>query len=55
MDISVMSGTPEKFRANVVVVGAFADGIPSPAARAIDKAAQGKLSAVIAPGDLDHT
>jgi leucyl aminopeptidase len=54
MEISVMSGTPEKFRANVVVAGAFADGILSPAARAIDKAAKGKLFAVIARGDPDH-
>jgi leucyl aminopeptidase len=52
MEITLMTGSPEKLRANVVVVGAFADGTLAPPARAIDKASQGKLSAVVARGDL---
>jgi leucyl aminopeptidase len=54
MEINVTTGPPEKTRANVVVVGAFADGTLPPPARAIDEASRGKLSAVIARGDLDR-
>src|SRR5262245_22246458 len=54
MEITLATGSPEKLRANVVVVGAFADGrLPSPT-QALDKASHGKLSAVIGRGDLDE-
>ncbi len=54
MEITLMTGSPEKLRVNVVVVGAFADGALPPPTQAIDKASQGKLSAVIQRGDLDE-
>jgi leucyl aminopeptidase len=53
MDITVETWSPEKLRTGVVVVGAFAGGALSPAARALDEASRGRLSAVIGRGDLD--
>ncbi len=53
MDITLDTTSPEKIRTGVLVVGAFADGSLPPLARAIDEASKGKLSAVIARGDLD--
>jgi leucyl aminopeptidase len=53
MDITVDTWSPEKLRTGVVVVGAFAGGALSPAARALDEASRGRLSAVVARGDLD--
>jgi leucyl aminopeptidase len=52
VEITLVTGSPEKLRADVVAVGAFADGALPPAAQAIDKASQGKLSALLARGDL---
>jgi leucyl aminopeptidase len=54
VEITLVSGSPENLRANVVVIGAFADGTLSPPAQAIDRASQGNVSAVIAPGHLDR-
>jgi leucyl aminopeptidase len=54
IDITLEESSPEKARAGVVVVGAFADGPLSPAARSIDEASKGKLSAVIKRGDLEE-
>ena len=53
MEIALVTGSPEKLRVHVMVVGAFADGTLPPPTQAIDKASQGKLSVVIARGDLD--
>jgi leucyl aminopeptidase len=53
MEIKVAKSAPEDAKSNVVVVGVFADGTLSPAARAIDEASKGKLAAVIRRGDLD--
>jgi len=53
MDITVDTTPPEKFRTGVLVLGALADGQLPPAAWAVDEAAKGKLSTVIARGDLD--
>jgi leucyl aminopeptidase len=54
MDITVETTSPEKARTGVLVVGAFADGVLPPPARAIDEASKGKLSVLIARGDLDE-
>lgn len=54
MDITLVTGSPEKIRANAMVVGAFADGTLPPASQALDKAAQGKLSTLIKRGDLEE-
>ena len=54
IDITLEESSPEKARAGVLVVGAFADGTLSPAARSIDEASKGKLSAVIKRGDLEE-
>jgi leucyl aminopeptidase len=54
VEITLVTGSPEKHRANVLVVGAFADGTLPPPAQAIDKASRGKLSALIKRGDLDQ-
>src|SRR5262245_39333133 len=50
--VAVKTASPEKVRSGVVVVGVFADGALSPAARSIDRAARRRLSAVIKRGDL---
>jgi leucyl aminopeptidase len=54
MDITVATGSPEQQKTGVVVVGAFADGTLSPAGQALDKAAQGRLAAVLKRGDLEE-
>jgi len=54
VEITLLYGSPEGLRLNVVVVGAFADGTLSPPAQAIDKVSQGKLSSLIERGDLDE-
>ncbi len=54
MEITLVTGSPKTFQADVVVLGAFADGTLPPASQVIDKAAQGKLSAVIGRGDLEE-
>ena len=53
MEIIIETSPPEKLRTGVVVVGAFAGGALSPAARALDEASSGRLSTVIRRGDLD--
>ena len=54
MEITLASGTPEKQKTGVIVVGAFADGALTPGAKALDEASQGRLSAVLKRGDLDE-
>jgi leucyl aminopeptidase len=54
MDISIATGSPEQQKVGAVVVGAFADGTLTPAAQAVDAAAQGRLSATVKRGDLDE-
>jgi leucyl aminopeptidase len=48
----VASSAPATYGCDVLVVGAFADGTLSPAAKAIDTASAGKIAAVIKRGDL---
>ncbi|HEY8521520.1 MAG TPA: leucyl aminopeptidase [Gammaproteobacteria bacterium] len=52
LQISVTRSSPTTQRAEVLVVGAFADGSLSPAARAIDEASKGKIAAVLRREDL---
>ena len=55
MDITVEATSPEKVRTGALVLGVVADGPLASAARAVDGAANGKLSAIIARGDLEGT
>ena len=50
--VSVQSGSAQNYRGDVLAVGVFSDGTLSTAAKAIDKAGKGKLSAVLQRGDL---
>jgi leucyl aminopeptidase len=54
MEITIASGSPEQQKTGVIVVGAFADGSLSPAGEALDKASQGKLTAVLKRGDIEE-
>ena len=54
MEFTIKTGAPEKLKAGCLVVGAFAGGMLTDAAAALDKAAKGKLAALIARGDLDE-
>lgn len=51
--IAVKKSSATTEQADMLVVGAFADGTLSPAAQAIDTAAKGKLATLIKRGDLD--
>lgn len=55
MEFSIKQSNSEKQRSACVVVGVFASGKLSPAALALDRAANHHLSDVIARGDLDGT
>jgi len=50
--LALKTGSPEKLRSGVVVVGVFADGIPSRPAQVLDRASKRRLSAVLKRGDL---
>ncbi|NMF96295.1 leucyl aminopeptidase [Aromatoleum toluolicum] len=54
MEFTIKTGAPEKLKTGSLVVGAFAGGTLTDAAAALDKAAKGKLAALIARGDLDE-
>lgn len=53
MKIKLATVSPERIRADVVVVGVFADGALSAPAQAVNQASKGRLSALIKRGDLD--
>jgi leucyl aminopeptidase len=53
-ELTLENALPEKVRAGVLVVGAFADGPLPPPTRRIDDASKGKLSTVTKRGDLDE-
>jgi len=53
VQMTTKTGSPEKLRVGTVVVGAFADGTLPDAAKAVDKASNRRLSAVLKRGDLD--
>jgi leucyl aminopeptidase len=54
MKMSLASGYPEKHRADVLVLGAFADGTLPPPTQVTDRAVQGKLTAAVGSGDLEE-
>ena len=52
MEITLSKAAPATLKTGVLVVGAFADGRPEPAAELVDEALGGLLSAAIQRGDL---
>jgi leucyl aminopeptidase len=53
VELKFETGSPEKVRTGVLVIGAFSDGtLPAPA-REIDNVSQGRISSLIARGDLE--
>ena len=53
MEYAVKSGNPEKQRGGCIVVGVFEKRRLSPAAEALDKAADGYLAGLVGRGDMD--
>jgi leucyl aminopeptidase len=51
--LTVEQSSPTKHRADVLVVGVYADGTLPAAGRAIDEASKGRLAALIKRGDLE--
>src|SRR5690554_1354963 len=51
---SLSTSSPAVRPADVLVIGAFADGTLSPPARAVDAASRGRLCALVRRGDLDE-
>ena len=54
MDLSLSNAAPVSVKTGVLAVGAFADGLLTPSAQAVDAAAGGKLAAALKRGDLDE-
>ena len=54
VEFTIKAGSPEKLKNGCVVVGAFAGGDLTVAARALDNASDGAIAAVLAQGDLDE-
>src|SRR5262245_37262232 len=53
MQFAIEAATPEEHAADVIVVGAFADGALTSAAEGVDRASGGKFAAAIELGDLN--
>ena len=53
MEFTIKAGSPEKLKNGCVVAGVFAGGELSAAAKALDKASDGTIAAILARGDLD--
>ncbi|MCK6392348.1 leucyl aminopeptidase [Zoogloea sp.] len=53
MEFTIKAGSPEKLKNGCVVAGVFAGGELSAAAKALDKASDGAIAAILARGDLD--
>ncbi|WP_374260384.1 leucyl aminopeptidase [Zoogloea sp.] len=53
MEFTIKAGSPEKLKSGCIVVGTYAGGDLGAAAKAIDKASNGAISALIARGELD--
>ena len=53
MEFTIKAGSPEKLKSGCIVVGILAGGELSSAARALDEASDGAISAIIGRGDLD--
>ncbi|ATE59185.1 leucyl aminopeptidase [Thauera sinica] len=54
MEFTIKTAAPEKFRAGILVAGAFADGTLPAATAALDKAADGRIAALLKRGDLEE-
>ena len=54
MEFTIKTAAPEKFRAGILVAGTFADGALPDATAALDKAADGRIAALLKRGDLDE-
>ncbi len=54
MEFTIKHGSPEKLKTGTLVVSAFADGQLDKAGKALDKASEGKLSALLGRGELDE-
>jgi leucyl aminopeptidase len=54
MEMNLSNASPVTLKTGVLAVGAFADGLLTPAAQAVDAAAGGKLAAALKRGDLDE-
>lgn len=53
MEFTIKAGAPEKLKNGCVVAGVFSGAELSASARALDKASDGAISAILARGDLD--
>ncbi len=53
MEFTIKAGSPEKLKSGCVVVGVYAGGDLTASARALDKAANGAIAALLARGELD--
>jgi len=54
MDMSLSNASPVALKTGVLAVGAFADGLLTPSAQAVDAASGGRLGAALKRGDLDE-
>ncbi|MBS0544096.1 MAG: leucyl aminopeptidase [Proteobacteria bacterium] len=54
MEFTIKTAAPEKFRAGILVAGAYADGVLPAATAELDKAAEGRISALLKRGDLEE-
>jgi len=53
LEFSIKAGAPDKLKSDCVAVAIFASAKLSPAAQALDRATNGKLSAILKAGDFD--
>ncbi len=53
MEFSIKAAAPEKLKSDCIAVGVFAAAKLSAAAQALDRAAKGKISALLKQGDFD--
>ncbi len=54
MEFTIKAGAPEKLKNGCVVAGVFSGAELSASAKALDKASDGAISAILARGDLDE-
>jgi len=54
MEMNLSNASPVGLKTGVLAVGAFADGLLTPSAQAVDAAAGGKLAAALKRGDLEE-
>ena len=53
VEFTIKAGSPEKLKSGCVVVGVYAGGDLTASAKALDKAADGAITALLARGELD--